>query len=245
MDQKARVVNRVGVYLLLKVVLHEIKNILQHFHRLHGLRHVVALALAVYQMKGDIPGFLLRQFDPVLLANNRHRLAGDAELLRIKTPDFRQQAILNGDPFTAALDGKGQVVGEGKENLLANLAGELQIGAGNNHRRHFDDLIRNGGERLKIAAARAERLGHEQLLYLLRGDLVPGSAIETNAFPHDDNLPVIVVHREHEAIIEHLLNNHLCDSSWLPFCAMTSLYHQKLRLRILCRRFRSSSPRST
>jgi hypothetical protein len=29
---------------------------------------------------------------------------------------------LNGDP-TAALDGEGQVVGEGKENLLANLAG--------------------------------------------------------------------------------------------------------------------------
>ena len=67
MDQKARVVYRFGVYLLLKVVLHEIKNILQHFHRLHGLRHVVALALAVYQMKGDIPGFLLRQFNPVLL----------------------------------------------------------------------------------------------------------------------------------------------------------------------------------
>jgi hypothetical protein len=55
MDQKARVVNRFGVYLLLKVVLHEIKNILQHLHRLHGLRHVVALALAVNQMKGDIP----------------------------------------------------------------------------------------------------------------------------------------------------------------------------------------------
>ena len=112
MDQKTRVVNRVGVYRLFKVILHEIKNILQHLHRLHGLRHVVALALAVYQMKGDIPGFLLRQFNPVLLANNRYRLAGDAELLRIKTPDFRQQAILNGDPFAAALDGKGQVVGE-------------------------------------------------------------------------------------------------------------------------------------
>lgn len=92
MDQKARVVYRFGVYLLLKVVLHEIKNILQHFHRLHGLRYVVALALAVNQMKGDIPGFLLRQFNPVLLANNRHRLTGDAELLRIKAPDFRQQA---------------------------------------------------------------------------------------------------------------------------------------------------------
>ena len=245
MDQKARVVNRFGVYLLLKVVLHEIKNILQHLHRLHGLRHVVTLALAVNQMKSDISGLLFRQFNPVLLANNRHRVAGDAELLRIKTSHFRQQTVLNGDPFAAAFDGEGQVVGEGKENLLANLAGKLHIGAGNNHRGHFDDLVRDGGERLEIAAARAKRLGHESLLYLLRINLIPGSAVEANAFPHDDNLPVIVIHREHEAIIEHLLNNHLCDSSWLPFCAMTSLYHQKLRLRILCRRFRSSSPRST
>jgi hypothetical protein len=147
------------------------------------LRHVVALALAVYQMKGDIPGFLLRQFNPVLLANNRYRLAGDAELLRIKTPDFRQQAILNGDPFAAALDGKGQVVGEGKENLLANLAGELHIGAGNNHRRHFNDLIRNGGERLKIAAARAERLVTNSFSIFSGAISSPGLLLKPMPFP--------------------------------------------------------------
>ena len=53
------------------------------------------------------------------------------------------------------------MVGEGEENLLADFAGELHIGAGNNHCGHLNDLIRNGGERLKIAAARAERLGYE------------------------------------------------------------------------------------
>ena len=56
MDQKARVVYRFAFICCFKVVLHEIKNILQHLHRLHGLRHVVTLALAVNQMKSDIPG---------------------------------------------------------------------------------------------------------------------------------------------------------------------------------------------
>ena len=135
------------------------------------------------------------------------------------------------------------MVGEGKENLLANLAGKLHIGGKIIIAAIFDDLIRWRRAPPDKAAARCAWL---RIVSIFSPDH-PASRVcllKPMLFPMTITSPVIVIHREHEAIIEHLLNNHLSATRrGCRFARATSLYHQKLRLRILCRRFcRSSSP---